>query len=68
MGTRLIWLRTGIFAGSCERGNEPSGFIILGEFVDWLSDYQPLKKDSASRNKVYLLTLLHCYGVSKIIL
>ena len=28
VGIRLIWLRTGIFAGSFERGYEPSGFII----------------------------------------
>ena len=28
VGTRLIRFRTGIFAGSFERGNEPSGFVI----------------------------------------
>jgi len=28
VGTRSIWLRTGIFAGSFERGNKPSGFIM----------------------------------------
>jgi len=28
VGTRLIWLRTRIFTGSCERGNEPSEFLI----------------------------------------
>jgi hypothetical protein len=33
-------------AGSCEHGNELSGFIKGGEFLDWLSDYQ-LLKDSA---------------------
>jgi hypothetical protein len=27
--------------------NEPSGFINGGEFLDWLSDCQLLKKDSA---------------------
>jgi hypothetical protein len=26
-------------AGSCEHGDEPSGFIKDGEFLDWLSDY-----------------------------
>jgi hypothetical protein len=34
-------------AGSCEHNNEPSGSIKDVEFVDWLSDYWPLKKDSA---------------------
>jgi hypothetical protein len=24
-------------AGSCERDDEPSGFIECGEFLDWLS-------------------------------
>jgi hypothetical protein len=32
-------------AGSCEHGNEPSGSIKGGKFLDWLSDYQLLKKD-----------------------
>jgi hypothetical protein len=34
MGTRLIWLRIGSGVGSCECGNEPSGFIKCGEFLD----------------------------------
>jgi hypothetical protein len=34
-------------AGSCEHGDEPSGYIKGGEFGDLLSDYQLLKKDSA---------------------
>jgi hypothetical protein len=25
--------------GSCEHGNEPSGSIKGGEFLDWMSDY-----------------------------
>jgi hypothetical protein len=32
--TGLIWLRIGQVAGSCECGNEPSGSIKLGEFLD----------------------------------
>jgi hypothetical protein len=32
---------------SCERLNDPAGSIKRGEFLDWLSDYQLLKKDSA---------------------
>jgi len=31
-------------AGSCEHGNEPSGPIKGGEFLDKLSDYLLLKK------------------------
>jgi hypothetical protein len=34
-------------AVSCEHGNEPSGSIKCGEFLDWLSDCWLLKKDSA---------------------
>jgi hypothetical protein len=31
----FIWLRP--LAGSCEHGNEHSGSIKPGEFLDWLS-------------------------------
>jgi hypothetical protein len=34
-------------AGSCENGNEPSGSIRGGGLLDYLSDYQLLKKDYA---------------------
>jgi hypothetical protein len=34
-------------AGCSEHGNEPSGSIKGGEFLDLLSDYYLLKKDSA---------------------
>jgi hypothetical protein len=37
-------------AGCCEHGNEPSGSIKGGEFLDWLSDSQLLKKDTAPWN------------------
>jgi hypothetical protein len=33
--------------GRLEQRNEPSGSIRGEEFLDWLSDYQLLKKDSA---------------------
>jgi hypothetical protein len=33
--------------GSCEHGNEPPGSIKGGEFLDYLSNYQLFKKDSA---------------------
>jgi len=34
--------------GCCEHGNEPSGSIKGGEFNDYLSDCQLLKKSSAA--------------------
>jgi hypothetical protein len=34
-------------AGFCEHGNEPVGPIKGGEFLDYLSDYLLLKKNSA---------------------
>ena len=34
-------------AGICECGNEPSGSIKCGEFLDWLKTGYLLKKDSA---------------------
>jgi hypothetical protein len=45
--TRFVWPRP--VAGSCEHGNELSGFIN-GEFLEWLSDWRLLKKDSAAWN------------------
>ena len=32
-------------AGCYVCGNEPSGYIKCGEFLDWLRKYQLLKKD-----------------------
>ena len=32
--TGSIWLRTGMVVGCCKCGNEPSGFIKCGEFID----------------------------------
>jgi len=32
--TGLIWLNRGLVAGTCECGNEPSGSIKCGEFLD----------------------------------
>jgi hypothetical protein len=34
--TALIWFRLEQFAGCCECGNEPSGFVKCGEFLDLL--------------------------------
>jgi hypothetical protein len=35
-------------ASSCEYGNEPSGSIKGEEFLDYMSDCQLLKRDSAT--------------------
>jgi hypothetical protein len=32
--TGWSWLRIGTVAGTCECGNEPSGYIKCGEFLD----------------------------------
>jgi len=32
--TGLIWLRIGTCSGICKSGNEPSGSIKCGEFLD----------------------------------
>jgi len=37
-------------AGSCEHGNVPSDSIKDGEFLDYLSEYKLLKKDSTAWN------------------
>jgi len=33
-GTGSSWLRIGLVAGTCEWGNEPSGSIKCGEFLE----------------------------------
>ena len=38
METGWSWLRIGQMAGTCEYGDEPSGFIKCGEFLDWLQN------------------------------
>jgi hypothetical protein len=45
--TGCIWLNDGPVASSCEGGNELSGSIKGGEFLDYLSDGLFLRKDSA---------------------
>jgi hypothetical protein len=32
--TRCLWFRIGLVADSCELGNEPSGYIKGGKFLD----------------------------------
>jgi hypothetical protein len=34
----VIRVRQGQIAGTCECGNEPSGSIKCGEFLDWLKN------------------------------
>jgi hypothetical protein len=45
--TGRIWLRIEPAVGSSEHGNETSGSLKAWEFLDWLSGYKLLKKDSA---------------------
>ena len=40
----------GQLVGSFGFGNEPSGSIKYGEFLDWLRTGSPLRKDSAPRS------------------
>ena len=42
-------------ADACECGNEPSGSVKCGEFLDQLQTSQLLKKDSAPWSKYLLL-------------
>jgi hypothetical protein len=39
-------------AGSCEHGDEPSGFIKCGEFLDWLSELLASQKGLCSMELV----------------
>ena len=49
--TALIWLRIRTGEGTLKSGNECSGSIKCGQFLDWLRTGQLLKMDSAPRNK-----------------
>jgi hypothetical protein len=44
----FIWIRIGTTGGSCEHINEPTGFINCWDFLEQLSNYYILKKDSFS--------------------
>jgi len=46
MSTGRLCLRIGTSIGSCEHGDEHSGSIKGGKFLDYLSDYQLLTEDS----------------------
>ena len=46
-GTHLSRYRVGTRGGTCESGNEHSGSIKCGEFLDWLGTGLLLKKDSS---------------------
>jgi hypothetical protein len=46
-------------ADFCENGNEPSGSIKGGEFLDKLSDCKHLKMDSDPWGYLALLLLMH---------
>jgi hypothetical protein len=44
---RFIWLRIGTIVGFYEHRNGFSGPVKGKEYLDWLSEYQLLKMDSA---------------------
>ena len=48
----------GQVAGTSECGNEPSGSIKCGEFLDWLKTSQILKKNSALWSMEYCIRLM----------
>jgi hypothetical protein len=43
----IKWLRVGPAAGSCEKGNEPSGSTKCGELLEWLRTCELIREDSA---------------------
>jgi hypothetical protein len=47
VGIGSIWLMIGTSEGSCERGNEPSGSIKCWDVLEWLHNWQLLKKGPA---------------------
>ena len=49
----------GQLADACECGNEPSGSIKCGEFLDQLQTSQLLKKDSAPWSKLGSLVVVY---------
>ena len=50
-------------ADTCECGNEPSGSVKYGEFLDQLQTSQLLKKDSAPWSK-QVSVYSYCYAFS----
>jgi hypothetical protein len=46
-GLDRFGLEKGQVEGSCERGNEPSGSIKRWEVLEWLHNWQLLKKGSS---------------------
>jgi hypothetical protein len=57
-GLHSFGLRHRPVAGSCEHGNETSGYIKEGKSVDWLINYKLLKRDSAAWSYCILSLLL----------
>jgi hypothetical protein len=49
-----------LLVGSCEHGTEISGSIKGREFIDWLSNYQLLQKDSAPWSLLFSKLLEAC--------
>ena len=58
MWTGLAGPRQGQLADACEGGNESSGSVKCGVFLDWLQTIYLLKKEFAPWSKYLLLLLL----------
>jgi hypothetical protein len=50
--TGSMWLRIGLVEDSCEHGDEPSGSIKFRGVLEWLHNWQLLKKGSAQLSSV----------------
>jgi hypothetical protein len=59
-GMKSIQLAKDLVADSCEHRNEASVFIQAEDFLDKLSDYQRLRKDSASLRSLFVLVTGEC--------
>jgi hypothetical protein len=59
--------RRGPMAGSCEHGNERSDFIMVGEFLNKLSDYHLLKKGSAPWTKLACMFIKQGNGTAAVV-
>jgi hypothetical protein len=52
-------LTQGTAADVCELGDEPSGTMICGELLDYLSYFQLLKEDSLHGVRYFLIYLFY---------
>ena len=68
MWTGLAGPSQGQLADACECGNETSGSIKSGGFLDWLQTIYLLKKDLAPWSKYYYYYYYYYYYICKLYL